>query len=98
MIGQRTTPSTTRQKPDAHLRTATVVVVILAGTGAVGTTATFARAPSPTPTPQTSHYVLPSRQVMREMRAVIIALYGPQPPASASERSLVRRTSRSHAG
>jgi hypothetical protein len=89
-----------------HLRTAAVVTV-LAGTGALGTTAGFARdTPRPAPTPQTNEYVMPSEQVMREMRQVIIALYGPRPTATAPDepqcsppsRASRRSTAAPHAG
>jgi hypothetical protein len=82
MIGPRTTPRTTAHKP-AALRKAVAVAAILVGTGIVGSTAAPARSgPPPKPASQTSEYIHPSKQVMREMRAVFIALYGPQPPAA----------------
>jgi hypothetical protein len=110
MIGQLPTSSTPRHKPAApmrRLRNTLVVAAILVGTGAVGTTAGIARTTAqPQPTPQTSEYVLPSEQVMREMRAVIIALYGPRPaaakpdePQCSSPRGPSRNgASRPHAG
>ena len=86
MIGQHTTASVPPQKPATalrRLRKTLVVAVILVGTGAVGTTAGLARNTSQSqPTAETHGYVLPSKQVMREMREVIIALYGPQPAAT----------------
>jgi hypothetical protein len=86
MIGPCTTPGTTRHKP-AVLRKAVAVTAILVATGAVASAAAPARSGTPPePASRTSEYIHPSKQVMREMRAVIIALYGPQPPA-ASQRS-----------
>jgi hypothetical protein len=82
MIGHRSTESSTRRTPAVPVRRALVAAAVIVCTGAAGTTAGFARSTSHAqPSPQTSEYVLPSKQVMREMRAVIIALYGPQPPA-----------------
>ena len=89
MFGQHTTRGASRQNPAAQpmrrLRAALAVAVI-AGTGALGTAPGFARA-TPKPTPDSSQSVMPSEQVMREMRAVIIALYGPQPTSTAPEQS-----------
>jgi hypothetical protein len=83
MIGQPTTPGITRHTPAAPVRKALIMALILVGSGAVETTTGFARTSSqPQPTPQTNQSVLPSQRVMREMRDVIIALYGPRPPAS----------------
>jgi hypothetical protein len=92
MFGHRTTPSSTRHKP-AAIRKAVVVAAILVGTGAVGSTAAPARSVSSAqPKPQTDEYIHPSKQVMREMRAVIIALYGPQPPAAPSGSAPAHRS------
>jgi hypothetical protein len=82
-------PEVPRHKPASgsvrRLRNTFVVAMLLGGIAAAGTTAGFARDTSqPQPTPQTNQYVLPSKQVMREMRQVIIALYGPRPPAGTS--------------
>ena len=90
MLGQHTTRGTSRQNPTAQpvrrLRAALAVAVI-AGTGALGTTTGIARAtPMPQPTPDSSQYVRPSEQVMREMRRAIVALYGPQPTSTAPDQ------------
>jgi hypothetical protein len=79
MSGQHAHPGTANQQPARplrRLRTAVAVGVIVA-TGALGTTTGFARAnPKARTTPVSDQSVMPSKQVMREMRAVIIALYG----------------------
>jgi hypothetical protein len=85
MIGRDTKLTVTRPtaSPLGRLRRTLVVAVIIVGTGAVGPAASLAGAGSqPRPPADQDEYVLPSKQVMREMRSVIMALYGARPAAS----------------